>query len=103
CVVDRAGGLWLGIALENDGSTAAEWSQTGEITAGDSTVATSDYRRSTPFSMALAPGPSLFSGWLYFGPRERLGGLGTATVRFRDIAVDGYRKTGDISIPTALC
>jgi MFS family permease len=103
CVVDPSGNLWLGIGLENDGNTPAEWSQTGEIRVADSTIATSDYRRSTPFSMALAPGYPGFAGWLYFGPRDHLGGLGAATVRFRDIAVDGYRKTGDISIPTALC
>lgn len=104
CVVDPSGNLWLGIGVENDGTTPAEWSQTGEIRVGDSTVATSDYRRSTPFSMALEPEPGLLrAGWLYFGPRDRLGGLSTATVRFRDIAVDGYQKTGDISIPTALC
>jgi len=103
CVVDRAGNLWLGIAVENGGTMSAEWSQNGEITVGDSTVATSDYRRSTPFAMALEPGPSMFAGWLYFGPRDRLGSLDAATVRFRNIAVDGYRKIGDILIPTALC
>ena len=103
CVVDPAGNLWLGIGIENNGNTRAEWSQNAEITVGDSTVATSDYRRSTPFALALGPGPGFTSGWLYFGPRERMGSLGTVTVRFRNIAVDGYRKTGDISIPTALC
>jgi hypothetical protein len=102
CVVDPSGSLWLGITTQNTGNMPAEWSQSGEIITGDSTLATSDYRRSTPFGMALPPG-SFASGWLYFGPRGRLGGLATATVRFRDIAADGYRKIGDISISTALC
>jgi hypothetical protein len=102
CVVDPSGNLWLGITTQNAGNMPAEWAQSGEIRTGDSTLATSDYRRSTPFEMALPPG-SFMSGWLYFGPRERLGGLDSATVRFRDIAVDGYRKIGDISISTALC
>jgi hypothetical protein len=37
------------------------------------------------------------------GPRSRLVNAGPLVVEFRDVAADGYRSIGDVSIATSLC
>jgi hypothetical protein len=102
CAVDPEHDVWLGLLIENFGSAPAEWSQSAEVRAGPDTLATSDYSRSTPFAMTLLPGFQQ-TGWLWLGPQAKIPASSTVTVRFRDIAADGYRSIGDVSIPTALC
>ena len=102
CVVDRSGDLWLYIDFVNLADTPVEWSQTAEIRSGDETIATSDYRRSAPFPMAI-PGNAVGGGLLFFGPASRLSGLKSPALVFRDLAAHDYQEVGDLSIPTALC
>ena len=102
CAVDQDHNLWLGLLIENFGTSPAEWSQSAEVQSGGETLATTDYSRSTPFSMALPPGLQQ-SGWLWVGPESRLTGRDSLTVRFKNIAADDYRAIGDVVIPTTLC
>jgi len=102
CVVDRDGMTWLGVVVINASGSAAEWSQTAEIRTGNENLATSDYALSTHLPMTLASSSHVF-GWLWLGPHSRLSRAGPVTVRFRDVATDGYHAIGDVTITTALC
>ena len=102
CTVDPSGDLWLYIGIVNLADTPAEWSQTAEIRSGDQTVATSDYRRSTPFPMEI-PNNAVGGGWLFFGPASRLSALKSPSLVFRNLAAHDYQAVGDLAIPTPLC
>ena len=102
CAVDRSGDVWIALQILNRGGAPAEWSQSVEVRARGETVATSGYNLSTPFPMALSPA-TVTAGWLWLGPRSRLASAGSITLRFRDIATDGYRSIGTVDIATPLC
>ena len=97
CGVDAAGDRLLLVRFYNLGAEPVEWTQTADLRDGGDTVATSDFRRSTPFPLAFKPGHS-YEGWLFLGRPARM-----TSVRFRDLAADGYQTIGDLSIRTALC
>jgi len=102
CAIDPHGDLWLSLVVANLSPTSVEWSQTAEIRSGDRSLATSGYARSTPLPMTLAPGKVL-TGWLWFGPQGRVPRNTLLTVRFRDVASNGYRAVGDVVISAPLC
>ena len=102
CARDADGTLWISVVLENFNSASAEWSQAAEITAGGQALATSDYSRSTPLPMTLAPG-QVATGWLWMGPASRVTGADSLTVEFHDIATDAYHSVGTIAIPATPC
>jgi hypothetical protein len=102
CDVDPAGNVWLGVVIQNSDNAPAEWSQSAVIRSGGETLATSGYSHSTPFPMTLPPGQQI-SGWLWFGPRTRLGGARSVTVSFRNVATNNYESIGDINIPITVC
>ncbi len=102
CQVDAGRNLWLEVQIQNHGGDPAEWSQTAELQVGSETAATSSYLRSTRLPMTLEPGYDA-RGWLWFGPRDRVGDWSPVTFRLRDVATEGYTRVGDISIATALC
>ena len=62
----------------------------------------SDYGRSTQLPMSL-PQARQVGGWLWIGPEDRIPRGGPLSVLFRDVAVDGYHRIGDIVIVTPLC
>ncbi len=102
CAVDPQANVWLNLLIDNSGPSAAEWPQTAEMRSGDQTLATSDYARSSALPLAIRGG-SQVTGWLWFGPRSRLPASGQVTVRFVNVATDGYRAIGDVSMSTSLC
>ena len=97
CGIDAAGDRLVRVSFYNTGSQPVEWTQTAELRNGGDTVAISDFNRSTPLPLAFAPGHS-YDGWLFFGRPKQV-----TSIRFRDLAADGYTTIGDLSIRTALC
>lgn len=100
CGVDANGDRLVLIRFYNLGGAPVEWTQTAELLDGAGHVTTSDYDRSTPLPLAFAPGHS-YDGWLFFPPPGRQ--LAAPVIHFRDLAADGYRTIGDLSIRTSLC
>jgi len=102
CAVDTSGDVWVEVRFQNGGSEPVEWSQTVEVRQYGSPQARSDYRRSTQFPMAFAPGRT-YSGWLRLGPESRLHALSGSSLHLQDLATDGYRAIGGIDVPLILC
>ena len=102
CAVDKGGNVWLSVVVADFNSANAEWSQTAEIRSGNSTIATSDYSRSTPFPMTLTPG-EVVTGWLWFGPQSKVPAGIPLEIRFRDVATNGYHSVADVVISAPLC
>jgi hypothetical protein len=94
--------VWLQILIENVTPRPADWSQTAEVQSDGETIATSDYSRSTPLPMSLPEGRQI-GGWIWVGPDSRIPKGSPLTVRFRNVAVDGYHRIGDVVIATPLC
>ena len=100
CGVDSAGDRLVLVRFYNLGSQPVEWTQTADLLDGAEHVTTSQYERSTPLPLAFAPGHS-YDGWLFFARPSRL--PADPVIRFRDLAADGYRTIGDLSIRTGFC
>jgi hypothetical protein len=102
CVVDTSNDIWIDVRMENGGTGPIEWTQHVEVQTQGGGVAVSDFRRSTPFPVSLAPGRS-YTGWLWLGPATTLRGHADPRLVFKDLAADSYTKIGDLVISTPLC
>jgi len=88
---------WFAVSVTNSGSDEAEWTVPPAVSDGD-TSAAGQYLKSTQMSGDIDAGQTL-TGWLFvpLDPSELRAGR-TLQVRFRDVAVNGYRTVGDIVI-----
>ena len=100
CGVDSAGDRLVLVRFYNLGSEPVEWTQSADLLDGAKHVTTSQYERSTPLPLAFAPGHS-YDGWLFFARVNHQ--PADPVIRFRDLAADGYKQIGDLSMRTALC
>jgi hypothetical protein len=94
---DAARAIWVSLTATNSSSTEAEWTVGVIVSAGDS-VAYGDYRRSTQLPGDLEPGQRV-AGWLFvpLDPAHLHAG-DSLRLRFPDVAVDSYRRFGDIDV-----
>jgi hypothetical protein len=96
-----SGATWLQVTVTNSGPDEAEWTVPPSTSAGD-VSAIGDYLKSTRLPGDLDPGQTVI-GWLYL-PLDpaRLHAGDSLHVRFQDVAVEGYRKVGDINLDVPL-
>jgi hypothetical protein len=92
-----SGATWLQVTVTNSGPDEAEWTVPPAASTGD-VSAIGDYLKSTHLPGDLDPGQTV-TGWLYI-PLDpvHLHAGDSLNVRFQDVAVDGYRKVGDINL-----
>jgi hypothetical protein len=86
--VAHRNGTWIHVTATNSGPDEAEWNP-APVIAG----VTADYARSMQLPGDIDPGQSV-AGWIFI-PIETRPGQSVA-VRFRDVAVDGYRTVEDV-------
>jgi hypothetical protein len=94
------GATWLQVTVTNSGADEAEWTVSPSATAGD-VSAIGDYHKSTHLPGDLDPGQTV-TGWLYLPLDPAQLHADSLRVRFQDVAVDGYRKVGDINVNVPL-
>ena len=91
--LDGAGrATWLHVNVTNAGSTEVEWNPAPTISVGGETRA-ADYARSTHLAGDVESGQSI-SGWIYVPVGVHRGDA--IELRFSNVALDGYRKVGDV-------
>jgi hypothetical protein len=102
CASDPSTGIWVQVTAVNSGSGPVDWMPAPVVSARDTILATSDYRRSTQLPGTLEANQSV-TGWLWLGDPATLGGTRSATLTFPGVAYDSYHQVGDLQVMTELC
>jgi hypothetical protein len=88
---------WIEISATNEGNTEAEWGVV-PVASADGVIAYGDYWRSTRLPGDIDPGQTV-TGWVLIplDPSHLSAGK-PLSLRFADVAVNGYRSVGDIEL-----
>lgn len=94
---DAAHLTWIEVSATNEGNTEAEWGVV-PVASADGVIAYGDYWRSTRLPGDIDPGQTV-TGWVLIAlDPSHLRAGNPVSLRFADVAVNGYRTVGDIEL-----
>jgi len=97
---DAAHATWVEISATNTGNTDAEWGVV-PVASASGVVAHGDYSRSTRLPGDIDPGQTV-TGWVFLPLDPSHLRPGVMSLRFADVALNGYRTVGDLELRVQL-